>query len=112
MRDRVWGCCFGIFDLAGGNGPSEYVGKVACRWHTRCTHVALGYKGSKWGSNLGYRLRDAFSYFPFGSECRMWVLIVSVPDHCLSFYIVWVIKFGDAASESSTLWDATGPVSM
>ena len=28
-----------------------------------------------------------FSYFPFGFEGRMWDLIVSVPDHCLSFYI-------------------------
>ena len=27
-----------------------------------------------------------FSYFPFGIEVRMWDLIVSVPDHCLSFY--------------------------
>ena len=27
-----------------------------------------------------------FSYFPFGSEGRMWDLNVSVPDHCLSFY--------------------------
>ena len=27
-----------------------------------------------------------FSYFPFGFECRIWDLIVSVPDHCLSFY--------------------------
>ena len=27
-----------------------------------------------------------FSYFPFGFEGRMWYLIVSVPDHCLSFY--------------------------
>ena len=27
-----------------------------------------------------------FSYFPFGFEGRMWDLIVSVPDHCLSFY--------------------------
>ena len=27
-----------------------------------------------------------FSYFPFGFEGRMWALIVSVPDHCLSFY--------------------------
>ena len=27
-----------------------------------------------------------FSYFPFGFEVRMWDLIVSVPDHCLSFY--------------------------
>ena len=29
-----------------------------------------------------------FSYFPFGFEGRMWNLIVSVPDHCLSFYFV------------------------
>ena len=27
-----------------------------------------------------------FSYFPFGFEDRMWDLIVSVLDHCLSFY--------------------------
>ena len=27
-----------------------------------------------------------FSYFPFGFEGSMWDLIVSVPDHCLSFY--------------------------
>ena len=27
-----------------------------------------------------------FSYFTFGFEGRMWDLIVSVPDHCLSFY--------------------------
>ena len=26
------------------------------------------------------------SYFPFGFEGRVWDLIVSVPDHCLSFY--------------------------
>ena len=29
-----------------------------------------------------------FSYFPFGCEGRMWDLIVSVPDHCLSFYFL------------------------
>ena len=29
-----------------------------------------------------------FSYFPFGFEGRMWDLIVSVPDHCLSIYLV------------------------
>ena len=28
-----------------------------------------------------------FSYFPFGFEGRRWDLIVSIPDHCLSFYI-------------------------
>ena len=27
-----------------------------------------------------------FSYSPFGFDGRMWDLIVSVPDHCLSFY--------------------------
>ena len=27
-----------------------------------------------------------FSYFPFCFESRIWDLIVSVPDHCLSFY--------------------------
>ena len=27
-----------------------------------------------------------FSYFPFGYKGRMWDLIVSVPDRCLSFY--------------------------
>ena len=29
-----------------------------------------------------------FSYFPLGFEGRMWDLIVSVPDHCISFYFV------------------------
>ena len=31
-----------------------------------------------------------FSYFPFGSEGRIWDLIVSVPEHCLSFYFALV----------------------
>ena len=31
-----------------------------------------------------------FSYFTFGFEGRMWDLIVSVPDHCLSFYFVYI----------------------
>ena len=26
------------------------------------------------------------TYFPFGLEGSIWDLIVSVPDHCLSFY--------------------------
>ena len=28
--------------------------------------------------------------FPFGFEGRMWDLIVSVPDHCLSFYFTFI----------------------
>ena len=31
-----------------------------------------------------------FSYFPFGFEGRIWDLIVSVPDHCLSFYFLYI----------------------
>ena len=31
-----------------------------------------------------------FSYFPFGFEGRMWDLIVSGPDHCLSFYFIYL----------------------
>ena len=30
-----------------------------------------------------------YCYFPFGFEGRMWDLIVSVPDHCLSFYFAF-----------------------
>ena len=30
-----------------------------------------------------------FSYFPFGFEGRIWDLIVSVPDNCLSFYLAY-----------------------
>ena len=29
-----------------------------------------------------------FSYCPFGFEGRIWDLIVSVPDHCLSFLLL------------------------
>ena len=39
-----------------------------------------------------------FSYFPFGSEGRMWDLIVSVPDYCLSFYFVVPSVSGVAAT--------------
>ena len=30
-----------------------------------------------------------FGWFPFGFEGRIWDLIVSVPDHCLSFYLAF-----------------------
>ena len=33
-----------------------------------------------------------FSYFPFGFEGGIWDLIVSVPDHCLSFYFAILNK--------------------
>ena len=37
-----------------------------------------------------------FSYFPFGFEGRIWDLIVTVPDHCLSFYFAYQSSCGCA----------------
>ena len=48
-----------------------------------------------------------FSYFPFGFEGRMWGLIVSVPDHCLSFYFGmqhWVVKYYKDYSKDDPGW--------
>ena len=41
------------------------------------------------------KLLNVFSYiyFPFGFEGRMSDLIVSVPDHCLSFYFEQSVLF-------------------
>ena len=50
----------------------------------------FNFKDIDWPDRLSLRkLRSiyVFSYFPFGFEGRMWDLIVSVPDHCLSFYL-------------------------
>ena len=35
---------------------------------------------------------NVFSYFAFGFEGRIWDLIISVPGHCLSFYLVYKFK--------------------
>ena len=35
-----------------------------------------------------------FSYFPFGFEGMIWDLIVSVSDHCLSFYLIHMAENG------------------
>ena len=46
-------------------------------------------KSSSFGLPRAFRKLPSiyvFSYFPFGFESRMWDLIVSVTDHCLSFY--------------------------
>ena len=48
----------------------------------------LPYMGIRFTASAFRKLPSiyVFSYFPFGFEGRMWNLIVSVPDHCLSFY--------------------------
>ena len=42
-----------------------------------------------------------FSYFPFGFGGRIWDLIVSVPDHCLSFYFFYTGREGEPLSKYS-----------
>ena len=46
-------------------------------------HFGVKYTLSPKGQQCG---GPVFSYFPFGFEGRIWDLIVSVPDHCSSFY--------------------------
>ena len=43
-----------------------------------------------------------FSYFPFGFEGRIWDLIVSVPDHCLSFYFDFLLIYKTDSAGSRT----------
>ena len=49
-----------------------------------------------------------FSYFPFGFEGRMWNLIVSVPDHCLSFYFSFDSLFSPILLYGSEIWGLQG----
>ena len=43
-----------------------------------------------------------FSSFPFDSESRIWDLIISVPDHCLSFFFAEI----NGSKKSYTLVNA------
>ena len=73
----------GIFGLAGGNGPREYVGTGGgLSGVPPLLWVIRGLNGAR---SCGAKTQ----------RCSMWVR-----------------KFGDAASESLTLLDATGPVNM
>ena len=42
-----------------------------------------------------------FSYFPFGFEGRIWDLIVSIPDHCFSFYILEIYFRGRVVNDTN-----------
>ena len=48
----------------------------------------MTYLGSRFTAHAFHKLLSiyVFSYFPFGFEDRIWDLIVSVPDHYLTFY--------------------------
>ena len=52
--------------------------------------ICLG-KSCSFGSFVNCCRFYVFSYFPFGFE-GMWDLIVSVPDHCFSFYLIFLIR--------------------
>ena len=69
--------------------------RISLRIHTVCSESSLALSGKL--RTQGFFLQTAaISYFPFGFEGRMWDLIVSAPDHCLSFYsyqtgrLIWI----------------------
>ena len=65
--------------------PSLYI-LLLGSWMTTCLGKSCSL-GLLWVPFVNY-CQYVFSYFPFGFEGRMWDLIVSVPDHCLSFYSI------------------------
>ena len=52
---EVWGYGLGIFDLAGDNGALEYVGNGGLSMADSMYPHCFGFKGSEWGSKLGYQ---------------------------------------------------------
>ena len=93
--------------------------KKETSWHIMCDAVSYRYSFvqihagqlSVTGESMGFRFTASafrklpsiyvFSYFPFGFEGRMWDLIVSVPDHCLSFYFSLLVNRLDNLSRNS-----------
>ena len=43
-----------------------------------------------------------FNYFLFGSEGRIWDLIVSVPDHCL-FFLLFIVTIAKNFTRHQTM---------
>ena len=75
----------------------DRLGSWARKWGMRfqpvkCNMMQLTRKRIKKSAFRKLSSIYVFSYFPFGFEGRMWDLIVSVPDQCLSFYLESVQK--------------------
>ena len=47
MGGKVWGCCLGIFDLAGGNGSPVYVGRARCHRQASLAYIPRGSVASR-----------------------------------------------------------------
>ena len=68
---------------------------VNCRQFMYLVNFPFGFEGRIWDlivSVPDHCLSFYFSYFPFGFEGGMWDLIVSVPDHFVSFYFLLLNK--------------------
>ena len=53
--------------------------------------IGKNIKKKKNSGNCHIVVIDEIMMYPIEIEGRMWDLIVSVPDHCLSFYFVSVV---------------------
>ena len=83
---------FDIYFLIENNNYQQmhYTKSVKTLWNTTCVFVFFFFSlpSIRFTASAFRELPSiyVFSYFPFGFEGRIWNLIVSVPDHCLSFY--------------------------
>ena len=66
-----------------------YILNERMRFNLHCRFNENGIQIQKFTASAFRKLPSiyVFSYFPFGFEGRIWDLIVSVTDHCLSFYL-------------------------
>ena len=80
---------FDIYFLIENNNNQQmhYTKSVKTLWNTTCVFF-FSLPSIRFTASAFRKLPSiyVFSYFPFGFEGRIWDLIVSVPDHCLSFY--------------------------
>ena len=87
---------FDIYFLTENNNYQQmhYTKSVKTLWNTTCVFFFFFFffffslPNIRFTASAFRKLSSiyVFSYFPFGFEGRIWDLIVSVPDHCLSFY--------------------------
>ena len=75
---------------------SYYVSDIFCKFYVAKDHLFWKELFIQFTTSAFRKLPSiyVFSYFPFGFEGRVWDLIVSVPDHCLSFYFPIKVNLG------------------
>ena len=80
-----------LYQISQGiNDDSNTFNILAIIWRKKVNVVNNQPWFLKYNDTLEQNIKLLFSYFLFGFEGRIWDLIVSVPDHCLSFYFSYL----------------------